>query len=140
VAYPFIDTDVIIRLLTGDDPVKQQRAASLFEQIERGDLTVTAPVTVIADAVFVLSSYRLYNLPRHEIASALAHLVRIPNFRVKNRRAVLAALDIYGSNPFKLDFGDAFILASMMQSGSRDVYSFDAHFDRMPGINRLEPD
>ena len=31
---PFIDTDVLIRFLTGDDPKKQAAAAILFEQIE----------------------------------------------------------------------------------------------------------
>lgn len=60
--YPYIDTDVIIRLLTGDDPQKQTAAKALFEQVERGTLTIAAPDTVIADAVFVLSSPRLYHL------------------------------------------------------------------------------
>jgi len=31
---PFIDTDVIIRFLTGDDLQKQAAATTLFEQIE----------------------------------------------------------------------------------------------------------
>ncbi len=48
---PFIDTDVIIRFLTGDDPEKQAAASSLFEQVEQGLLTIAAPDTVIADAV-----------------------------------------------------------------------------------------
>ena len=47
---PFIDTDVIIRFLTGDDPDKQAAATALFEQVEQGLLTVQAPDTVIADA------------------------------------------------------------------------------------------
>ena len=55
---PFIDTDVIIRFLTGDDPEKQAAATRLFEQIEQGFLTVQAPDTVIADAVYVLASPR----------------------------------------------------------------------------------
>jgi len=50
---PFIDTDVIIRFLTGDDLQKQAAATTLFEQIEQGILTVVAPDTVIADAVYV---------------------------------------------------------------------------------------
>lgn len=62
-AIPFVDTDVIIRLLTGDDPVKQAQAASLFEQVEQGKLSLAAPDTVIADAVFVLASPRLYHVP-----------------------------------------------------------------------------
>ena len=34
-ATPFIDTDVIIRFLTGDDPQKQAAAITLFEQVEQ---------------------------------------------------------------------------------------------------------
>jgi predicted nucleic acid-binding protein len=138
-AYPFIDTDVIIRLLTGDDPLKQQKSAKLFEQIEEGTLTVAAPDTVVADAVFVLSSPRLYKLPHQEVAALLLPLVRLPHFHVKNRRTVLAALALYGSSPAKLDFGDAMIAASMQQSGSGTLYSFDAHFEKLPGIIRQEP-
>jgi predicted nucleic acid-binding protein len=138
-AYAFLDTDVIIRLLTGDDPVKQQKAAELFEQVEQGGLAVAAPDTVIADAVYVLSSPRLYKLSRHEVASLLIPLVRLPGFHVKNGRTVLAALALYGYGQTKLDFGDAFIVASLQPSGSQSLYSFDADFDRIPGISRQEP-
>ena len=61
---PFVDTDIIIRLLTGDAPVKQTKAAGLFEQVEQGHLLLAAPDTVIADAVFVLASPRLYHMAR----------------------------------------------------------------------------
>ena len=138
-ANPFIDTDVIIRFLTGDDPVKQDQAAKLFEQIEQGKLTAAAPDTVIADAVYVLSSPRLYNLPRHEVAALLIPLVRLPGFRVKNRRTVIAALTLYGYGQPKRDFGDAVIIASMQEAGSEIVYSFDTDFDNVPGITRQEP-
>ena len=55
----YIDTDVIIRLLTGDDPKKQARAAALFDQVEKGAIRLAVPVLVIAEVVFVLSSPRL---------------------------------------------------------------------------------
>jgi len=61
---PFIDTDVIIRFLTGDDQDKQAEAAVLFDAVKAGELAVTAPVTVIAGAVYILSSPRLYGVPR----------------------------------------------------------------------------
>lgn len=137
--YPFIDTDVIIRLLTGDDPVKQEKADKLFQQVEQGTLTVAAPDTVIADAVFVLSSPRLYKLSRQEVASLLIPIVRLPGFHVKNSRTVITALTLYGYGPTKIDFGDAMIAASMQQSESHTVYSFDTDFDRIPGITRKEP-
>lgn len=52
----YVDTDVLIRLLTGDDLAKQAAAAALFERVERGELTLAAPDTVIGDAVYVLRS------------------------------------------------------------------------------------
>lgn len=134
---PFVDTDVIIRLLTGDDPAKQAAAKSLFEQVEQGALTMAAPVTAIADAVYVLASARLYHLPRAQVSALLSALIRLPHFRVRSRRAVLRALELYAAT--NLDFGDVFIAASMEQLGARVLYSYDKGFDRLAGIQRQEP-
>ena len=134
---PFIDTDVIIRFLTGDDPVKQAAASALFEQLEQGLLTISAPDTVIADAVYVLSSQRLYHLARNVVQELLSTLVHLSHFQVQNRQAVLRALELFGST--KLDFGDTLIIASMEQQHSHILYSYDADFDRFDGISRQEP-
>ena len=134
---PYVDTDVIIRLVTGDDPAKQAQAAELFQDVEDGKLTVRAPVTVIADAVFVLCSKRLYNVPRPQAAAALTRLVRIPGFRVDRRRTMIAALNLFGST--RLDFGDCMLIASMRESGSTVLYSYDTDFDRFAPITRHEP-
>lgn len=111
---PCIDTSVIIRLVSGDDQTKQAAAAQLFEDVEQGKLTVSAPETVIADAVYVLTSPRTYRLARPTVAAALTRLVRLPHFKVQNRRAVLRALDLFGTTT-RLDFGDAIIVAVMEQ-------------------------
>jgi uncharacterized protein len=131
---PFIDTSIIIRLLTGDDPAKQEASSRLFAQVEAGRLSIAAPDTVIADAVYVLASPRLYHLPRGQVTGLLTALVRLPAFKVSNRQVVLRALTIYGTT--SLDFGDAMILAAMERSGVAQVYSYDEDFDR-PGIRRL---
>jgi len=132
-----VDADIIVRLLAGDDPVKQQRAASLFEQVEAGQLQVTTPVTTIADCVYVLCSPRLYHFPRAEVVARLLTLVRLPYFRIRNRRTVIRALDLFASTA--LDFGDALIAATMAETDSADVYSYDKDFDGLPGITRREP-
>jgi len=133
----FLDTNLIIRLLTGDDLEKQQRAKRLFERIERNELQVTAPLTVIADTVYVLSSAKFYNLPRSEIAALLRPLLRLPGFRIRQRDIVLQALDLYAAHPF--DFTDAVIYAAILHSRSKVVYSFDQDFDDLPEISRQEP-
>jgi predicted nucleic acid-binding protein len=137
VNYPFIDTDVIIRLLTGDDPDKQRAAKALFERVAAGTLTITAPDTVIADAVYVLGSPRLYRLPREQVRALLLPLVRLPHFRLSNRRAMLRALNVYVST--SLDFSDALIIATMEHDGADRLYSYDKHFDRLSRIVRIEP-
>jgi predicted nucleic acid-binding protein len=136
-ANPFVDTDVIIRLLTNDDPVKQAEAAQLFQAVEDGDLTLSAPDTVIADAVYVLSSVRLYNVQRPQVRSLLLPLLRLPGFNVGNKRAVTRALDLYSSST--LDFSDALIVASMQRASADNLYSYDTDFDTIAGLKRLEP-
>ncbi len=134
---PYLGTDVIIRLLTNDDLAKQAAAAALFAQVEAGALEVAAPDTVVADAVYVLASPRLYNVPRTVVRELLTPLVRLTGFRVQNRRAVLRALDLYAG--LNIDFGDALIAAAMEQAGSSVVYSYDSHFERIKGITRQAP-
>ena len=134
---PFIDTDVIIRFLTGDDMSKQAEAAALFEAIKAGDLVVHAPVTVIADAVYVLSSRRLYGVPRDAVGRLLTPIVRLPGLRIRNRRAILRALSLYAATT--LDFSDALIVAEMERLHARVVCSYDEHFDQIHTLRRLAP-
>jgi predicted nucleic acid-binding protein len=136
-ADPFVDTDIVIRLLTGDDPVKQAQAASLFRVVEQGERSLAAPDTVIADAVHVLASPRLYHLPRGEVGALLVLLLRLPGFKVENKRAVIKVLEIFSNT--KLDFGDALIVATMQLSGSKTLFAYESDFDAVAGIERLTP-
>lgn len=134
----FIDTDVIIRFVTGDDPTKQAAALGLFRQVEAGTLVLRAPDTVIADAVFVLSSPRIYRLPRDRIRDELVTLLRLPHFKVQSRRLLLRALDLFVAYPM-LDFGDAMLVAAMERRGINRLYAYDRDYDRIPGMQRHEP-
>ncbi|MPZ13605.1 MAG: PIN domain-containing protein [Chloroflexi bacterium] len=134
---PFVESNIIIHLLTADDLYKQARAAELFQQVESGMLILEAPDTVIADAVYVLASPRLDRMSRAEVQELLTPLVSLPGYRVRNKRVVLRALSIYGTS--QADFSDAMIVAAMEQSGSDSVYSYDRDFERFAGIRRVEP-
>ena len=133
----YIDTDVIIRLLTGDDEQKRKDAKALFERVEEGDLVLFAPDTVVADAVFVLSSPNLYDLPRSQIRDLLVVLLRYPNFKVENKQVVIKALDLYADK--NIDFGDAMLSVLTLESPEKIIYSYDHDFDKISGIKRKEP-
>src|SRR5205085_8892684 len=126
---PFVDTDVLDRLITGDDAIKQGAAQSLCRRVRNDVEVLRAPDTVIADAVYVLSSKRLYSYARTQIRDALSALVRLPNFKVDNRRLLLRALDIYAVT--SLDFGDTMTIAMMEQRSTRDLYAYYRDFDRI---------
>ena len=40
---------------------------------------------------------------------------------------------------FNLDFDDAVAYAAMKATGTKEIVSMDRHFDRIPGIKRIEP-
>lgn len=134
---PFIDSDVLVRYLIGDDPAKQVSADPLPQRVEAGELALMAPDTVIADVIFVLSSPRLDHLPRAVAAAMLKQLVALPGLRISNRGVVLEALDVFVRT--NLDFGVAMIVASMRFAGANTLYSYHQGFDRVAGLVRQEP-
>lgn len=131
-----LDTDVVIRLLTGDDPRKQAEAEELFRRADRGDIVLIAPDTMIADAIHVLSSPRIYGLPRQQVAQMLRAVLAFRGLRVMNEPLVREALDVFAAST--VDFGDAMI-AALASSQSLPVVSYDRDFDRLSGVTRREP-
>jgi predicted nucleic acid-binding protein len=134
----YLDTNIIIRFLTGDDTKKQAASASLLKRIEAGELSVVVPDVVIAEAVYVLSSPRLYHHARQEVAELLTPLLQLPHFEVQNRQILLRALRVYADTK-GLDFADAYIVAAMEQANATRLFSYDTGFDNFPFITREEP-
>lgn len=119
-----LDTNVIVRLVTADDPDQLQAARALFEA---GDLWVCK--TVLLETEWALRYS--YELGRPAIRGVFRKLLGYPQLKVEDRGAVLQALSHYDQG---LDFADAFHLAS---SGDADRF---ATFDRplATAIRRLE--
>jgi predicted nucleic acid-binding protein len=132
-----LDTNVFIRHITQDDPQMAQQARSLFKQLEAGQATATTCEGVIVEAVQVLSSRALYNLPRPQIRQHLSNLLSLKGLRLPRKRVYLRALDLYATS--NLDFVDALIVAHMERDRSSVIISFDQDFDRISQISRREP-
>lgn len=136
-ALDYLDTNVFIRHITQDDPQMAQRSRALFKQLEAGHATATTCEGVIVEAVQVLSSRSLYNLPRPQIRQHLANLLSLKGLCLPRKRVYLRALDLYATS--SLDFVDALLVAHMERDGSKVVISFDQDFDRVPQVTRREP-
>jgi len=108
------DTNVIVRLLTADEPRQTDKAHLLF-----ATETVLLPKTVLLESEWVLR--RLYRLDRSAIVRALDALISLPNVRCEDEPVVRQALAWSREG---LDFADALHLAA-----SRAAERF-ATFDR----------
>lgn len=133
----FLDTNIIIRYLTQDNLDQTQRSLILLQQVEAGDLLVTTSEAVILEAVFVLSSKTLYNLPRALIQIRLSDIITLRGLRLPHKKSYLRALDLYAS--INLDFTDALNIAHMERAGISTMISFDRDYDKVAGIRRREP-
>lgn len=133
----FLDTNILIRYLTRDDPDKAARAYTLLQEVEQDRRRVTTTEAVIAEVVYVLSSRALYNVPRSVIRQRLGDILALRGLRLPNKGVYRRALDLYATA--NLDFTDCLIVARMEHARLTEVFSFDHGFERIPGISRVEP-
>lgn len=111
-----VDTNIIVRLLTGDEPEQYQKAYNLFEQE-----TIFLPDTVILETAWVLR--HAYNFGQSEIVKAFRKLLGLQNIRVKDIQALNKSLEWIEDG---LDFADALHLAQSQSAGA--FYTFDKRF------------
>ena len=118
-----------------DDPDQSRRALAFLREVEVGSQTVTTCEGVLEEAVYVLSSHRLYNLPRQEFTSKLSDVLQLRGLQLPYKGMLLRALELYAAS--NLDFVGALAIAHMERVGIGTIVSFDRDFDRIPQLLRI---
>lgn len=134
----FLDTNIFLRHLTKDHPTQSPACFALIQAIEQGKFQAWTSDLVIAEIVFTLSSKSLYNLNRMTIRDLLLPLVNLPGIKLTNKRLYQRTLDLYRNLP--IDYTDAYNAALIESRKQKEIYSYDADFDRVQTVKRLEPD
>jgi predicted nucleic acid-binding protein len=127
----FIDTNVLVRHLTGDPPNMARRATTYLRR-ER-ELLLTD--LVAAETVYVLESF--YEAPRDEIAQAVRSLVAFESIVCVDPALLLRAIEVYETD--RIDFAEAYLVACAETTGVGKVVSFDRSIDRVESVERIEP-
>ena len=133
----FLDTNIFLRHLLNDDPIRSPRAFALIQDIERRRKQGWTSELVIAELVWVLSSKQGYSVPRERIRSLLLPLISLPGLKVPRKRLYPRAFDLYVTLP--IDYIDAYHAALLEQRGEPALYSYDTDFDEVQGLTRREP-
>ena len=135
----FLDTNIVIRYVTQDDPDKAERSRAPLKEVEAGRLILIASESIIVEIVQVLSSKILYNQPRATVARHLSAVLALANLKLANKRTIVRALDLWVNAPGSVDFVDALSVAHMERQQIASIASFDRDFDRFDQIRRYEP-
>lgn len=132
----FVDTNLFIRYLTNDDPVKADRVEKLLDDAAAGRVSLVTTELVVAEIVWVLES--AYSLEHTGIFPLIRGILATRGLTVINGSLVSRALELYVSA--NIDFVDGYIAAVMEQQGITEIFSFDRkHISRLEGIDRREP-
>jgi len=127
----FLDTNIVVRHLTGDPP-EMAASATAYLQSET-DLFLTD--LVAAETVYVLESF--YETPRGQVAQAVRSLVAFESVVCVDPALLLRAIEVYEMDG--VDFAEAYLVASAESTGIGRIASFDRSLDRVHSVERIEP-
>lgn len=127
----FVDTNVLVRHLTGDPPHLAARATAFLST----DVVLLLTDLIVAETAYVLESY--YETPRPQVAASLRSMVTFDRMLCVDAPLLLRAIEVYETH--RLDFAEAYLVACAESSGIGAVASFDQSIDRVRTVERLEP-
>jgi len=127
----FIDTNVLVRHLTGD-PADLAARATAYLGSQR-ELLLTD--LVAAETVYVLESF--YEAPRDAVAAAVRSIVAFDSIVCVDPALLLRSIEVYETD--RIDFAEAYLVACAESTGVGTVASFDRSIDRVDTIVRIEP-
>src|SRR5215210_897954 len=113
-----VDTNILVRLITRDDP-KQVPIAEAY--ISRGAWVSTI---VLAETSWVLGA--VYNLSHGEIATIVEMLLSHEHLALQDAEVVSTALEQYRQTP-TLGFTDCLVLEIARKAGHLPLGTFDKH-------------
>ncbi len=128
-----VDTNILLRFLTGEPPAQAAAARQLFISATAGEIVLDVSPVIVAEAFYTLVSF--YKVDRKSATEKLSLLLQQHGVRLREESQVLAALECLQSA--NVGFADAFLAAGAAEEQVA-VASFDRDFDRLQ-VARFEP-
>lgn len=117
-----VDTNVLVRLLTADDPEMYEAAERLFAAAEEAGESLYLSTPVLCELVWTLRGAR-YRHGSETVATTLERLLAAPAIEIQERDAVQRALRDFQGGPG--DFADYLIGHLAREAGCSDTVTFD---------------
>jgi predicted nucleic acid-binding protein len=127
----FVDTNVIVRHLTGAPPDLAARASAYLAEATELYLADL----IVAETIYVLESF--YETPRAQVADTIRSLIAFEPIVTVDPALLLRAVEVYETD--RIDFAEAYLVACAETTGVNRVASFDRTIDRVSTVERIEP-
>jgi len=124
-----IDTNVLVRLVTGDDPGQLAKAKAF---VHRHRPVLVTHLSMLELAWVLQSSY---GMGKAKVGQVLGMLLELDEFRIEEPVVLQAALDAWQRT--RADFADCFILETVKAAHGTPLGTFDAVMARLDGCERL---
>ena len=128
-----LDTNVLIRYLTADDPAQSAMAKTVMDSLTEDEPGYVSLVALL-ETVWLLT--RTYRIGRSEVARTVTALLASPRLVVQERDAVQAAIDL--AEPYGCTLADALLVVLGTRAGCRDTLTFDRRAARLPGVHLID--
>jgi predicted nucleic-acid-binding protein len=129
-----LDTNVLVRFLTQDEPAQARAAADLLSGLT-GDRPGFICREVLVELVWVLE--RAYKFSSSEIAHVLEGLLSATELVVEEADSGGAILQLYGTRGF--GFADLMIRQASRRSGAQYLATFDRRAAVLEGVELVGP-
>ena len=125
-----LDSNVLVRYLTQDDPIQSPKATEIIERRLTEENPGFVCIVAMAETVWVLD--RAYGLALYEIAAVVERMLQANVLVVENEQEVFSAMialkEGHGS------FANALIVALGARVGCSRTLTFDRKALRLPGF------
>jgi len=127
----FLDTNVLIRHLTGDPPDLATRSTAFLSKAKE----LLLPDLIVAESVYVLESF--YQVAKDEVAGLMRSVIAFPAISTLDPALLLRSLEVY--EVYSIDYAEAYLVAAAEATGVGHIASFDRSIDRVASVRRIEP-
>ena len=125
-----LDTNVLVRYLTQDDPDQSKQATDIFERRLTEEEPGFVSIVAMVETVWVLD--RAYGVGAEEIAAAVERMLQAETLVIENEQEVFSAMIALGEG--QGSFADAVIAALGAKAGCAHTVTFDRKALRLPGF------
>jgi predicted nucleic-acid-binding protein len=128
-----IDTNILVRFLTADDPAQFRTVETLMETVESQDDRLHINSVTLCELAWVLRSR--YRMSREKISSALESLLSVTILEIQDRDLVEKALHDFRTG--SASFPDYLIGWHNLKAGCVETLTFDRTLASYPGFSLL---